>query len=56
MLKPQAGDLYEEVQEKLAVDLTQAKGTDQLKNSLVFTWAFVEMLVWFWVSPPPLRS
>lgn len=25
-------------------------GWDDLKNSLVFTWGFVEMLVWFWVS------
>lgn len=25
-------------------------GWDDLKNSLAFTWGFVEMLVWFWVS------
>lgn len=25
-------------------------GWDDLKNSLVFTWSFVEMLLWFWVS------
>jgi hypothetical protein len=25
-------------------------GWDDLKNRLVFTWGFVEMLVWFWVS------
>lgn len=23
---------------------------DELKNGVVFTWAFLEMLVWFWVS------
>ncbi len=23
---------------------------DELKNSVVFTWAFVEMMCWFWVS------
>lgn len=22
-----------------------------LKNSLVFTWAFIEVLAWFWVCP-----
>lgn len=25
-------------------------GWNGLNNSVVFTWAFVEMLVWFWVS------
>lgn len=25
-------------------------GGDELKNSVVFTWGFVEMLCWFWVS------
>ena len=51
---------FEEVlKEELVVDLMQTNGTDQLKNSLVFTWAFVEMLVWFWVSDdghPALRA
>ena len=23
-----------------------------LRNSMVFTWAFLEMVFWFWVSPP----
>lgn len=23
-----------------------------LKNSLVFTWGFVEMVLWFWVGLP----
>lgn len=23
-----------------------------LKNSMVFTWGFVEMVLWFWVSLP----
>ncbi len=26
------------------------RGWDVLNNSVVFTWGFVEMLVWFWVS------
>lgn len=26
-------------------------GWDELKNSLVFSWGFLEMMVWFWVSP-----
>jgi hypothetical protein len=25
-------------------------GGDELKNGLVFSWGFVEMLCWFWVS------
>ncbi len=25
-------------------------GWDDLKNSVVFTWGFVEMVLWFWVS------
>lgn len=25
-------------------------GWDDLKNSLVFSWGFLEMMVWFWVS------
>lgn len=25
---------------------------DELKNSVVFTWAFLEMMGWFWVSVP----
>lgn len=25
-------------------------GWDDLKNSLVFSWGFVEMVIWFWVS------
>lgn len=31
-------------------------GWDDLKNSLVFTWGFVEMLVWFWVSDTNVSS
>ena len=27
-------------------------GWDGLNNSVIFTWGFVEMLVWFWVSAP----
>lgn len=26
------------------------RGWDVLNNSVIFTWGFVEMLVWFWVS------
>lgn len=26
------------------------KGWDGLKNSVVFTWGFLEMVLWFWVS------
>lgn len=25
-------------------------GWDDLKNSLVFSWGFLEMMAWFWVS------
>jgi len=25
---------------------------DQLKNSIIFTWGFLEMATWFWVSAP----
>ena len=25
---------------------------DELKNSVVFTWGFLEVICWFWVSDP----
>lgn len=28
----------------------ERRGWEVLNNSVVFTWGFVEMLVWFWVS------
>lgn len=31
-------------------------GWDDLKNSLVFSWGFFEMMVWFWVSLGALRE
>lgn len=30
--------------------LGEGKGQG-LKNSVVFTWGFVEMVLWFWVGP-----
>lgn len=30
--------------------LGEGKGQG-LKNSMVFTWGFVEMVLWFWVGP-----
>lgn len=30
--------------------LGEGKG-EGLKNSVVFTWGFVEMVLWFWVGP-----
>lgn len=35
--------------------LGEGKGQG-LKNSMVFTWGFVEIVLWFWVSLPFLFS
>lgn len=35
--------------------LGEGKGQG-LKNSMVFTWGFVEMVLWFWVGLPFLFS
>jgi hypothetical protein len=45
------GDIGMEA-EDLAGGLMGAEktGTDLIKNSVVFTWAFLEMLLWFWVE------
>lgn len=32
-----------------AIDYRPSSWGEGLKNSVVFTWAFVEMITWFWV-------
>lgn len=36
--------------------MTKQGWKEGLCNSVVFTWAFVEMLVWFWVKFSPFPS
>lgn len=37
-------------------DLPNVSGVGLLKNDVVFTWAFLEMLLWFWVRDAPILA
>ena len=52
--RPPSGSDFMEGVEDLVDELARGKtgGIQLIQNSFVFSWAFAEMVVWFWVRKP----